>query len=101
MIYLPVHRVPCAVRRLYMQFHHISILEGVVPLHHLPVINGFAPDSGVLQLLLEVFVNFFSQLFELAVSRQNKRSRRVMGFSRCTGKNPDDFKNIVDLLRKG
>jgi len=48
---------------------HVSILEYVVPLHHLAFVHGSAPDPGVLQLFLEVFVNFLSKIFEFAVSR--------------------------------
>lgn len=58
-----------ALRFLDMQFYHVSILEYVVPLHHLAFVHGFAPDPGVLQLFLEVFVNFLSKIFEFAVSR--------------------------------
>jgi len=69
-----------ALRFLDMQFYHVSILEYVVPLHHLAFVHGSAPDPGVLQLFLEVFVNFLSKIFEFAVSRSTNGAEGSWAF---------------------
>jgi hypothetical protein len=60
-----------------MKLGHVPFMEHIIPLHHLAVVHCPAPDSCIFELLFEVLVDFFGNIFQLAVSREYKRRGKV------------------------
>jgi hypothetical protein len=49
---------------LYLDFDDIPILHYIVPLHHLPIVDGFSPHTGIFHVFKKILVDPACQVLQ-------------------------------------
>jgi len=68
-----------------MEFHHIPILERMVPLDHLAIVNSVSPDTGGLQVPGKILMHFSGKLRQGTSLLPDRRSVLQGSWPLCTG----------------
>ncbi len=80
-----------------MQFHHVLILEYVIPPYGLPVKDAPSPDAGHAQFLQEIVVDTAGQVLHRAAFGEDKGLFPVRFLPRHFGINADDLQPLKNF----